>query len=212
LIDHRLGMDNGCFLSKADNPAEEDGGNGNTGGENKVFFTVGNQQYVPAKPINDHIDETPVKPHFYVYRIAGIHLKQPVRVINQVFAGQFGAGDPDLVQKGDVGHAVYPVGCDTMTGRKGQQVTVLIILTQTVGACCVFFITVFPTSVQIPVEISEGNLPVLSDGLLDGIHIVVDSLVHAFDPAGNQHVPADQFCFVDTAFSAVINFIAGLIG
>ena len=84
----------------------------------------------------------------------------------------------------------------------GEQVAVFVVLTQTVGACLIASVPVFPLAAQIPVKIPEGDLPVLGDGLLNGVHVKVNGLVHAFDPPGNQHVPAHEPCVVDAALAA----------
>ena len=89
-----------------------------------------------------------------------------------------------------------------MAGGVGQQVAVLVVLTEPVGAGFICFFSVAALAVQTPVEISECDGFVLGNGFLDGIHIVVDGLVHALDPAGHQHIPPHQPGIVDTALVA----------
>ena len=89
-----------------------------------------------------------------------------------------------------------------MPGGVSQQVAVFVVLAQAVGAGSVLPLPVLAGAVQAVVEVPEGDLPVFGDGVLNGVHIIVDGLVHAFDPAGNQHVPAHEPGVVDTALAA----------
>ena len=90
-----------------------------------------------------------------------------------------------------MGHAVYPVGRNAVAGGEGQQVAVLVVLVQAVRAGGIVLIPVFRPSVNAPVEVAEGYLPVLENGLLDGVHVIIDGLVHVLDPPGHHHIPAD---------------------
>ena len=89
-----------------------------------------------------------------------------------------------------------------MAAGEGKQITVLIILAKTVGTCQVFFFSVLPLTAKIPVKIAECDLAILGDCLLDGIYIIVDGLVHAFNPSGNQHRTAHQLCVLFVALGA----------
>ena len=59
-----------------------------------------------------------------------------------------------------------------------------------------------PFPIQAVVEIPEGDLPVFGDGVLNGVHIIVDGFVHALDPAADQYVPAHEPGVVDAALAA----------
>ena len=85
---------------------------------------------------------------------------------------------------------------------KGQQIAVFIILAQAVGAGGVFLFPVFPFTGDIPVKIAEGNLPVFGNGFLNGIYVVIDAFIHAFDPAGHQHISAQKVCIQGVALVA----------
>ena len=113
-------MDNCGFLAETDDPTEENRRYCHPGGEDKMIFPIGNQKNIPAKPIDNHIDEATVEPHFYICCITGIHLKQPIGMVGQILTGQLRAGDPQIIQKFDVSHTVHPIGGDTVAGGKGQ--------------------------------------------------------------------------------------------
>ena len=89
-----------------------------------------------------------------------------------------------------------------MAGGEGQQIAVFVVLAQAIGAGGIGLVPVHPGAVQPPVKIAEGNLPVLGDGLLNGIHIIVDGFVHAFDPPGDVHIPLHQLCILGAAQGA----------
>ena len=99
-----------------------------------------------------------------------------------------------------------------MAGGQGQQVAVFVVLTQAVGAGLIVPVPVDPLALQIEVKIAEGNLPVLSDGVLNGIHIIIDGFVHALDPSGHHHVPAHEPGVVDAALIAqLLNQLPGFL-
>ena len=89
-----------------------------------------------------------------------------------------------------------------MAGGQGQQVAVLVVLAQTIGAGLIVPVAVDPLALQVKVKVAEGNLPVFGDGVLNGVYIVVDGLIHAFDPSGHHHVPAHEPGIVDAALIA----------
>ena len=70
----------------------------------------------------------------------------------------------------------------------GQQVAVLVVLTQAVGAGGIVLVPVDSGAVQSPVEVAEGDLPALVNGVLDGVYIILDGLVHALHTAGDPQV------------------------
>ena len=86
-------MEDLCFDTETDDPAEEQGRYGNSGSKDEMLLSVGNQHHIPAEPVNDHVHKTPVEAHFHVHCIAGEHLEQPVGVLYQIFAGELRAGD-----------------------------------------------------------------------------------------------------------------------
>ena len=57
-----------------------------------MLLSVGNQQNLPAESVDDHIDKLVVETELYINSIAGKHLKQPVCVVNQCFAGKLWMG------------------------------------------------------------------------------------------------------------------------
>ena len=73
------------------------------------MFPVGDQHDIFSKTVNDHVEQTPVEPHLYLQHITGIHLKQPVGVILEGFAGQLRTGNPAFLSQSDIGHTVNPV-------------------------------------------------------------------------------------------------------
>ena len=143
-----------------------------------------------------------MEPELHIGGITGVHLEQPSGVFLKFSARQFGAGDPGLRQGGDIAHTVHAIGCDAVAVRKGQQVTVFVVLTQAVGTGDVFLITVLPLAVQAPVEVPEGDLPVFGNGFLNGVYIIIDGLVHALDASGHHHITAHQTGIVDGTLTA----------
>ena len=86
------------------------------------------------------------------------------------------------------------------------------ILAQSVGTCQVFFVTIFPLAAEIPVEVAEADLLILGNGLLDRIHIIVDGLIHALDPAGDKHRTAHQLGILLIALGAqLFNQLPGFL-
>ena len=129
-----------------------------------------------------------------------------------MLAGQLRAGHPGFVGQGNVAHAIYPVAGDAVPGREGQQIIIFIVLAQTVGAGGVGPVPVFPHAVQTPVEVAEADLPVLGNGLLNGVHRIVDRLIHALDPPGDVYVPLHQLGVLGAAQGAqLFNQGAGLL-
>ena len=98
-----------------------------------------------------------------------------------------------------------------MPGRMGKQVTILVVLTQSVRAGIIVFLTVFAFAVNTPVEVTEGNRPIHGNGILNGIDVIVDGFVHALDSTGNQHITAHEPCVMDAALIAqLLDQLAGL--
>ena len=177
-----------------------------------MLLPVGNQQNVLPEAVNDHVDETAVEPELYIGGFPGVHLKQPVGVLYQRLAGQLRAGDSYFLQQPDIAHAVNPVGGDAVAGGQGQQVAVFVVLTQAVGAGLIVPVPIDPLALQIEVKVAEGNLPVLGNGVLNGVYIVIDGLVHALDSSGHHHVPAHKPGVVDAALIAqLFNQLPGFL-
>ena len=63
-------------------------------GEHKMFFSIRDQHSVPSEPVDNHIGKTSVEPQFYSGFFAGVHLEQPVGVLQQGFSGKLRAGGP----------------------------------------------------------------------------------------------------------------------
>ena len=200
------------LVAKTNDPAEEHRRNGHLNGEIKMLLSIGDQHGIFAKPVDNHIEKTPVEPHLHIQSITGVHLEQPVCVIVECFSGQFRAGDSVFFCQLNVSHAIHPVGGNSVTAGEGQQVAIFIILAQSVRTCQVFFVSVFPLAAKVPVKITERDLLVLGDGFLNGIHIVVDGLIHTLDPSGDQDGSAHQFgILLVTLGTQLFNQFSGLL-
>ena len=123
-----------------------------------MLLPVWNQHGIPAKAIQNHVDQAVVKPQLHRGAFPGVHLEQTVGVLYQVFPRQLRAGRPAQLGQLNVAHPIHPVGGDTVAGGVGQQVAVFVVLAQAVGAGLVIPIPVFPGAVQGKVKIPEGDL------------------------------------------------------
>ena len=45
------------------------------------------------------------------------------------------------------------------------------------------------SAVNIVVEVAEDDLSLLVDGVMDGVDVVIDALIHALHPAGYKDLP-----------------------
>ena len=81
LVDNRLGVQDLRHAAKADDPAEEHGGNGYLDSEVEVVFAVGDQHGIPTEAVDDHIGQFLVESHLNRDGIAGEHLKQLIGVL-----------------------------------------------------------------------------------------------------------------------------------
>ena len=66
----------------------------------------------------------------------------------------------------------------------------------------------------IPLEIPEGDLPVLTDGGVQHIHIVIDLLVRCLDAPGDDHLALQLLCLMGAdqplqLFNEVLGFPVG---
>ena len=52
--------------------------------------------------------------------------------------------------------------------------------------------------VHTPVEVLELHLPIIEHGVVQTIHVVVDTLVHILNAAGHQHLPLQLTCLMTT--------------
>ena len=200
------------LAAEADDPAVKLGGFRHIHGEDEVLFPVGEQHGAAAEPVHDHIDQALVEPHFHGDGLPVEHMETLLGVVVQGLAGELRAGGALPGQQGDAVHPVHPVGGDAVAGGEGQKVAVLIVLVEAVGAGGIVPVPVFRLAVQSPVEVAEGDLPVLENGLLDGVHIIVDGLVHVLDPPGHHHIPADLLGLLLAAQTAeLIDELQGLL-
>ena len=73
-------------------------------------------------------------------------------------------------------------------GVVGDEVIVLVAAQQGEGADLIDPAAVAEGLVPLPVvlEVLKGDLPVVADGLMDGVNIVIHPVVHGLDPAGHK--------------------------
>ena len=63
-----------------------------------------------------------------------------------------------------------------MLFRMGQKIIILVVHTKGVGARLIRAGTVLLGMGHVPVKIAEGDLPVLGNGLLDGVYIIINGI------------------------------------
>ena len=187
-------------VAETHDPAEKHGGYCHVDGEDEMLSVrLGNQHQITAEAVYDHVDQLFMEPQLDIDVIADIHLEQSVGVVGEGFACQLRARDTTILGDLNVAHSVNPVMGDAVALGPGQQVAKVVVLTQAIGAGGVGFFPVASFALQIPVEIAESDLPVSGDGFLNVVHIIVDTFVHALDPAGNGDVTAHEPGIVDGA-------------
>ena len=84
----------------------------------------------------------------------------------------------------------------------GQKITVFVILTQAIGAGLIVPLPVNPLAVDAPVEVTETDLAVFGNGLLDGVYIIINGFVHAFNPPVDDQIPVHEAGVVAVALTA----------
>ena len=85
-----------------------------------MLIAVGDQHRVLAKTIHYHIEKGAVEAELYIHCVTLEHLEHPVGVLVERFSRQLRAGKTSFLANANVGHPVYPVGCNTMTLGKGK--------------------------------------------------------------------------------------------
>ena len=78
-----------------------------------------------------------------------------------------------------------------MTLGMRDEIVILIVPAQGIGAGSIESVAVMAFAVNAPVEIPERDLHVACDRVMDAVYVVVNALVHRFDAAGDRDLPPE---------------------
>ena len=149
-----------------------------------MVVAVGDDGNFLAEPIQHGPHQVVGHPQFDGSLLAGEHPKDLLGVHPHVQGVEGFRPHTRGVGHGDVGHLVHPVVLDLFRGGVvGHHVIVLVVPGQGVGADLIPG-ALFPEHLllfQVVLEVVELDLPLLGDAVVDGVHVVVDGLVHALD-------------------------------
>ena len=152
---------------------------------------VRDQQNISPEAVNDDASQRIVKAHFDRLRLAGKHTENAPAISGNVQLPRLRVAVARLGGLRDVRHFVHTVVRDAVALRMRDQIVILIVPAQGVGAGSVGAVAVMALTVNAPVKVAEGDLGIVRNGVVDAIHVIVDALVHGLDAAGDCDLTAE---------------------
>ena len=162
-----------------------------------MFLPVGPEKDLPPEAVGHHADEAVVKPQPHGLQLSVKHTEQAAGIGRGVKVPA--VPRPGQAGDGQVLHLVHPVVAHLAAlAVIGHQIIVFIVPDQRPGTDLIpaavppqTLFHPFPAPAQGPLKIMEADLFSGVDGLVQGVHGVIDALVHGFDAAGDIDLPLE---------------------
>ena len=182
-------------------PAEKDGAHLDPHRGGKGAVRPPGDKDVFAEPVQHHLRQPVIEADVQLPQGAVVHSKGVDAVLGKVQlhpAGGLLCGQGPLLLHPDPLHPVHPEVGDAVLGVVADEVVVVLPPGEGIGTDQVILAAAPGDLLPVrPVaEVAEGDLPLLGDGGVDGVHVEVDALVGGLGPAPDIDRALELLCQV----------------
>ena len=154
----------------------------------KMLSIAGNHDDVLAKPVDHHTGQAVVHQKLHLLFLPSEHAKTLLGVIGHIQLLKMFPPFPGFFRHPDMEHLVHPVMPD-LPGLRiiPHQIIVLVVPGKPPGADTV--VGSLPAQLHlllhVPLIVLEPDLLILGDSVMNGVHRIVNALIHGLDPPGD---------------------------
>lgn len=189
---HRFRCNNLGLVIQPCQPAEELGADDDALADLEVLAIRLRQHGILSEAIQHHAHQRIGKLQLYNLLLAAEHGKELLGLDSHILAAKQLRALPPLTSQRNFCHFICAEMLqDASLTIVADEVIILIVPGQRSGADLIGLpaapvAALFGKGIR---KIAEGDLAVLGDGAVNGIHTVIDALVHAFDASGQIDLP-----------------------
>ena len=190
-VDQFFGSRNAEFIAEAEHPAQKVRADGDLNTGAKAVVTLRDDGDFLPEAIKQDTDDLVFPFKGDAHHLTAEHAEKPAGILRGVELAELFLPLPGKIQNGKMHHLVHAVVLDLSVFRvKSNEIVVFVIPHQAPRA----YLIPGPVTAKlhfllhIPPVILKTDLPAAVYGIVQEIDIVVNTLVHGFGTAGNQHL------------------------
>ena len=200
-LPHRGRAEDLRLVPEAEEPGVKLRAHRHRGREEEVVLPVRRLDMLPPEAVDHRAGEASRKAHPHGLRRAAEHAEDLLGIGRHVHRGKGLLALADLRAGGDALHLVDPVVPQLPALLiPAEQIVVLVVPHERKGthAVPVAPVPVEPGPVGRVIKITEADAPVPRDGAGELVHIIIDALVHRFDPVVDIDLALQELSLVYT--------------